>query len=195
MNRRIGLEFAPQQLPQPHSLSVVLFSLMSCKEQEEGEVINHHESLVQAEVTVGKGDRWEGCAHQDHAETHEHWKGTGTGQAGAWKDNLFLPQHLTLSLLCVSPSRPWVPVFLLSLLSFSEKRFPPQTPELWLCQDSSSSTALGVQLSLNTFNLPWRPPGHWKEKLLLCVRLQSPIHHHGDTFQHYGSPNQTPLQS
>lgn len=32
MNRRIGLEFAPQQLPQPHCLNVVLFSLLSREE-------------------------------------------------------------------------------------------------------------------------------------------------------------------
>lgn len=35
MNRQIGLEFAPQQLPQPQRLNVVLFSLMSHTEKEE----------------------------------------------------------------------------------------------------------------------------------------------------------------
>lgn len=55
MNRRTGLEFAPQQFPQPHCLNVVLFSLTSCEEKEEVKVINHHKSLGQAEATVGKG--------------------------------------------------------------------------------------------------------------------------------------------
>lgn len=54
MNRQIGLEFALQQLPQLHCLNVVLFSLMLRREKEEVEVINHHESLAQAEATVGR---------------------------------------------------------------------------------------------------------------------------------------------
>lgn len=35
MNRQIGLEFAPQQLPQPQCLNIVLFSLMLRTEKEE----------------------------------------------------------------------------------------------------------------------------------------------------------------
>lgn len=135
-------------------------------------MINHHESLVQAEAMVGKGDRWEGCTHQDHAEC-ELWKGVGTEQAGAWRANLFLPQHLTPFLLCHPPSHGCQCFCCLCCLSVG-KGFPPQTPELCLCQDRSSSAALRAQLSLNTFNLPWHPQGIGKKNCCFVCGCKAP---------------------
>lgn len=132
MNRQTGLEFALQQLPQPHCLNVVLCSLMSHKGKEEVEMINHHESPAQAEATAGRGTDGRAVLTRS-TETSKHWEGMGTGQA-AWRDNLFFPQHLTLSLLC-QPSGHGCHCFCCLCCFSTEKGFLPQTLELCLCQD------------------------------------------------------------
>lgn len=110
------------------------------------------------------------------------------GQAGAWKANFFLPQHLTLSLLC-HPSGHGCQCF--CCLSM-EKCFPPQTLELCLCQDRSSSTPFRAQLSLNTFNLPWHPQGTGKKSFCFVCGCKAPSN---STFRPYGSPNHSLLQA
>lgn len=123
-------------------------------------------ALFRQKQLLGKGQMG-GLCSQDPGETCKHWEGTGMGQAGAWRANLFLPQHLTLSCPC-QPSGHGCHCF--CCLSM-EKRFPPQTLELCLSQHRSSFTPLRAQLSLN---LPWHPQGTGKKNFCLVCGCKAP---------------------
>lgn len=174
------MEFAPQQLPQPHCLNVVLFSLTSCEEKEEVKVINHHKSLGQAEATVGKGTdgravltrTMERCASAGKAQP---WGRQEPGKPTYSFPNIsHCPSRVTLQAMRASASA-----------VFQWKR--QKTLELCLCQDRCSSTPLKAQLSLNTFNLPRHAQGTGKKNF--CKASSTSI------FQPYGSPNHSLVQA